>query len=81
MNDLPCYGGVPLEPTGAMYFWRVGTNVYKVGCSFQACWGEFPPVDKCLYVAASFKPTSSGFLKLVVDFLRQGVIFSSIKSK
>ena len=30
------------------------------------------PVDKCLKVTASFMPTSSGFLKLVIDFLRWG---------
>ena len=37
------------------------------------------PVDKCLKVTASFKPTSSGFLKLMIDFLRWGMILSSIK--
>ena len=42
---------------------------------------SFLPVDKCLNVIASFKPTSSDFLKLVVDFLRRGVILSSIKCK
>ena len=29
-------------------------------------------VDKCLKVTASLKATSSGFLKLVIDFLRWG---------
>ena len=37
------------------------------------------PVDKCLNVTASFNLTSSGFVKLAVDFLRQGVILSSLK--
>ena len=39
------------------------------------------PVDKCLKVTVSFKLTSSCFLKLLIDFLRWGVILSSIKSK
>ena len=30
------------------------------------------PVDKCHKVTASFKPTSSGFLKLVIDYLSWG---------
>ena len=39
------------------------------------------PVDKCLSVTANFKLTSSGFLKLVVDFLRRELILSLIKTK
>ena len=31
-----------------MYFLRVGNNVYKVGCGFQACRGESVKYQTCL---------------------------------
>ena len=34
----PCSTGADQPVT--MHFWRVGTNVYMVGCSFPACRGE-----------------------------------------
>ena len=38
------------------------------------------PVDKCLKVTANFNPTSTAFLKLVIDFLRWGnPFFNQIK--
>ena len=33
-----------------MYFFRVGTNVYKVGCTFLACRGESVKYQSCLII-------------------------------